>query len=188
MTPPPFGTFPKIHPFWKGKASLKKSEHCPPLYPPYPKFLQALRILLTPPESYYGLNSIKSNTNFTQNPYSSSLPAVCDVSPSSLPLSCLNSQLSLTSLHFPTTNPPSNCKPCQSRWCPSSPSCSPLRLSSSYLGLLLPRNLWSLQKWVKRSSSSSQHSALFSAPWPRTSLPRKLSGSSSSPSWEGRRF
>ena len=22
MTPPPFGTFPKIHPFWKGKASL----------------------------------------------------------------------------------------------------------------------------------------------------------------------
>ena len=94
---------------------VKKSEHCPPLYPPYPKFLQALRILLTPPESYYGLNSIKSNTNFTQNPYSSSLPAVCDVSPSSLPLSCLNSQLSLTSLHFPTTNPPSNCKPCQSR-------------------------------------------------------------------------
>ena len=23
MTPPPFGTFPKIHPFWKGKASLR---------------------------------------------------------------------------------------------------------------------------------------------------------------------
>ena len=22
MAPPPFGTFPKIHPFWKGKASL----------------------------------------------------------------------------------------------------------------------------------------------------------------------
>ena len=28
MTPhPPFGTFPKIHPFWKGKASLKVSTH-----------------------------------------------------------------------------------------------------------------------------------------------------------------
>ena len=24
MTPPPFGTFPKIHPFWKGKASLNQ--------------------------------------------------------------------------------------------------------------------------------------------------------------------
>ena len=22
MTPPPLGTFPKIHPFWKGNASL----------------------------------------------------------------------------------------------------------------------------------------------------------------------
>ena len=22
MTPPPFGTFPKIHPFWEGGASL----------------------------------------------------------------------------------------------------------------------------------------------------------------------